>query len=128
MKYKEIDNLIEIVRQDMQEAPIEHMLAVMDALRELKSILQQKSVDNPKRHKYGEYKNVLLSDEELEKLKREFPEDWQDRIEELSSAIEAKGYKYRSHLAVIRNWARRQQGKNTGNIFLDMALEGRKKL
>ena len=29
----------------------------------------------PTRHKYGEYKNVLLSDEELEKLKAEFPSD-----------------------------------------------------
>lgn len=31
----------------------------------------------PVRHKYGEYKNVLLSDEQLAKLKTEFPEDWE---------------------------------------------------
>ena len=34
----------------------------------------------PVKHKHGEYKNVLLTDEELEKLKDEF-HDWESRIE-----------------------------------------------
>ena len=34
------------------------------------------------RHKYGEYKNVLLSDEDMQKLKNEFPDDYQQRIEQ----------------------------------------------
>ena len=63
------------------------------------------------RHKYGEYKNVLLSDEDLEKLKAEFP-DWEARIERLSSYIAQSGKGYKNHLATIRNWARKdkQQG------------------
>ena len=44
------------------------------------------------RHKYGEYKNVLLSDEELAKLKAEFP-DWEERIERLSEYIASTGKK-----------------------------------
>src|SRR5699024_1458210 len=36
------------------------------------------------RHKYGEYNNVLLTDEELTKLKEKIP-NWQDFIERLSS-------------------------------------------
>lgn len=67
---------------------------------------KKKKKEAPVRHQYGEYRNVLLSDEELEKLKKEFPADWAARIERLSSAIAQHGYKYKSHLATIRNWAR----------------------
>lgn len=67
------------------------------------------------RHKYGEYNNVLLTDEELEKLKTEFP-DWKERIERLSSYIAQSGKSYKSHLATIRNWARKdkESGSNAG--------------
>lgn len=58
------------------------------------------------KHKYGEYKNVLLTDEEMAKLKNEFI-DYEDRIERLSEYIESKGVKYKSHLATIRAWARK---------------------
>ena len=60
----------------------------------------------PVKHKYGEYKNVLLTDDELDKLKSEYP-DWEARIERLSSYIASKGTKYKSHYATIRNWARK---------------------
>lgn len=60
------------------------------------------------RHKYGEYKNVLLTDEDLEKLKAEFP-DWEARVERLSSYIASTGKSYKNHLATIRNWARRDK-------------------
>lgn len=58
------------------------------------------------KHKYGEYKNVLLTDTELEKLKTEYS-DYQDRIERLSSYVESTGKKYKSHYATIRMWARK---------------------
>ena len=63
----------------------------------------------PIRHKYGVYKNVLLTDEEMEKLKEEFPTDYQSRIDRLSEYIESKGAKYKSHLATIRVWARKDK-------------------
>ena len=63
----------------------------------------------PVRHKYGEYKNVLLSDDELQKLKNEFPEDWERRIEDLSEYIASKGKKYKNFLATIRNWAKNEK-------------------
>lgn len=62
----------------------------------------------PVKHKYGEYKNVLLSDTDLEKLKSEFP-DWDTRIERLSEYIESKGAKYKNHLATIRVWAKKDK-------------------
>ena len=62
----------------------------------------------PTKHKYGEYNNVLLTDEELEKLKDEYI-DWNERIERLSSYVASTGKKYKSHYATIRNWARKDQ-------------------
>lgn len=64
------------------------------------------------RHKYGEYKNVLLSDADMEKLQSEFP-DYEERIERLSSYIASTGKKYKNHLATIRNWARKE-GASSG--------------
>lgn len=62
----------------------------------------------PTKHKYGEYKNVLLTDEELDKLKTEYS-DWEERIERLSSYVASTGKSYKSHYATIRNWARKDQ-------------------
>ncbi len=59
------------------------------------------------RHKYGAYRNVLLTDEELSRLKAEFPEDWQQRMERLSEYMASTGKHYRNHLATIRSWSRR---------------------
>lgn len=67
--------------------------------------------ENKVRHKYGQYANVLLTDEDLEKLKNEFPDDWKDRIERLSEYMASTGKSYKSHLATIRNWARRDAEK-----------------
>lgn len=60
------------------------------------------------KHKYGEYNNVLLTDDELEKLKSEYP-DYEERIERLSSYVASTGKSYKSHYATIRNWARKDE-------------------
>lgn len=64
----------------------------------------------PVKHKYGEYKNVLLTDDELEKLKAEYS-DYEERIERLSSYVASTGKPYKSHYATIRNWARKDAEK-----------------
>lgn len=64
----------------------------------------------PPRHKYGQYSNVLLTDEDLVKLKAEFS-DWEKRIERLSAYMASTGKSYKNHLATIRNWARRDAEK-----------------
>ena len=68
----------------------------------------------PVKHKHGEYENVLLTDVELEKLKAEFPNDWQQRIDNLSRYMKSKGTVYKDHLATIRNWARRDADRSGG--------------
>lgn len=66
----------------------------------------------PSRHRYGEYKNVLLTDADVEKLKNEFPNDWDKRIERLSAYMASTGKSYKNHLATIRNWARMQKERD----------------
>lgn len=73
---------------------------------------KKKNKKSSSRKKFGEYQNVVLTDEELVKLKTEFPIDWEERIERLSGYLASTGKTYKSHLATIRNWARREQ-KNT---------------
>ena len=55
------------------------------------------------KHKYGEYKKVLLTDEELDKLNKEFGEqETQKAITYLDAYIEMKGAKYKSHYLAMR--------------------------
>lgn len=63
----------------------------------------------PARHKYGQYQNVLLSDEDMAKLQAECPADWQERIERLSEYMASKGASYKDHLATIRAWKRKEK-------------------
>jgi len=57
----------------------------------------------PPKHKYGEYNNVLLTDEELEKIKSNY-NNWEDLIKYLDEYIEMKGYKAKSHYLCIKKW------------------------
>ena len=79
------------------------------------SLLKEIEKEKPTRHKYGEYQNVLLTDEDLEKLKKEFL-DWSDRIERLSAYMASTGKSYKNHLATIRNWARRDSKTPTADV------------
>ena len=91
--------------------------------------IEEAAPPKPTKHKYGMYKNVLLSDEEYQKLIEEFPHDYSERIERLSEYIASTGKKYKSHLATIRSWARKDTGakpKSTpksSNPFLDLVKE-----
>lgn len=56
-----------------------------------------------KKKKYGEFENILLTDEEYAKLEKS---NLLPYIEKLSSYIASKGKKYKSHYATILNWSR----------------------
>lgn len=79
---------------------------------------EEKKPPKPSKHKHGEYNNVLLTDDEMDKLKAEYP-DWADRIERLSSYVASTGKRYKSHYATIRNWARKDKEKSKGNASMD---------
>lgn len=61
---------------------------------------------------YGECANVLLTDDEYKKIT---DEGLTGLIEELSLYIASKGDKYRSHYAVIKQWANRRKKEQAGN-------------
>ncbi len=65
------------------------------------------------RHKHGQYGNVLLSEEEYEKLQSEYPHDFEVRIERLSEYMASTGKSYKNHLATIRSWARNEKPKTS---------------
>ena len=64
------------------------------------------------RHRYGLYRNVLLSDAEFQSLKEQFPGDYSARIDRLSEYMASCGKTYKNHLATIRSWARKDAQRN----------------
>ena len=66
--------------------------------------------NNAQKHKYGEYENVLLTDDEYLKLQELFP-DLNERIERLSEYVASTGKSYKSHYATIRSWSRKERQK-----------------
>lgn len=62
------------------------------------------------KHAHGFFSNVLLTDDELQKLAEEIP-NYEEYIEKLSHYIESKGKKYKSHYATILMWHRKDSEK-----------------
>ena len=68
----------------------------------------------------GEFGNVLLTKNEFEKLKSQYPQEFEAIIDYLSSYIEMKGYKAKSHYLAIQKWvvlAYREQKKREENLI-----------
>ena len=83
---------------------------------------RDKDIDNIKennikesKHKYGEYKNVLLTDKELQSLKSDYT-NYEELIRYLDEYIEMKGYKAKSHYLCIKKWVIDAVKRNEPNI------------
>jgi len=72
-----------------------------------KDLIVIKSISNKEIY-IGEFNNVKLSEEELEKLKDTTP-NYLMLIENLSSYMKSKNKRYASHYATILNWNRKNQ-------------------
>lgn len=92
--------------------------------------IKEKNIKKEK-HKHGEYQNVLLTDEEYDKLHKDYP-NASELIRYLDEYIEMKGYKAKSHNLAIRKWvidavARENRNKpvqeETSNPFLKLLAE-----
>lgn len=68
------------------------------------------------KHKHGEYKNVLLTDKEFERLNTDYPGEAVAIIEWFSAYIEEKGYKSKSHNLAIRRWVVDAYSKNGAKL------------
>lgn len=68
------------------------------------NITSKKEKPKVEKHKYGEFENVLLTDDEYQKLKYEHPTDADAIINNFSQLKEMKGYVYKSDYLALRNW------------------------
>lgn len=73
-----------------------------------------------KKHRYGLYQKVLLTDREYQKLTDDYGEDTRERlINFLDQYIEEKGYKSKSHYLSIKRWVvdavKEKDRKTTGS-------------
>lgn len=57
----------------------------------------------PQKHKHGEFQHVLLTDDEFERLKKDF-NFYEELIKKLDEYIETSGKKYKNHNLVLRGW------------------------
>jgi len=65
--------------------------------------------ENNKKKKFGEFNNVLLTEEEYTKLENN---NLLFYIEKLSAYLESTGKRYKSHYATILSWSRKEKQDN----------------
>lgn len=77
----------------------------MNTSKELIEFKKLKEINKEKKS-YGEFTNVLLTDEQYKKLSEIYCQHLSEAIETLSTYIESSGKKYKSHYAVLgkHNW------------------------
>lgn len=56
------------------------------------------------KHKYGEYKHVLLTDKQYQKLKKDYDGQLDIMIQKLDEGIQQHGYSYKDHNLTLRKW------------------------
>lgn len=79
------------------------------SINNIKENIKEKKMTKKYLEPLGEFKNVLLTQEELDKLKEKFP-NFQDKIEDLSIYLEKyPNKKYSSHYATLLSWYRKEQ-------------------
>ena len=66
---------------------------------------------------FGEFKNVKLTSEQVKKLIKDYEWYFEDAINALSSYLEFKGDKYKSHYATILNWSRKEGVNEPTRIY-----------
>ena len=77
---------------------------------------KKKTTKEP-RHKYGEFKNVLLSDKDLEKLKAEYTEELVEKyIKKMDEWIELNGRRYKNYYLALRQWMNKEVSKKQEKV------------
>lgn len=99
----------------------ENMLQINTNIQNTNIQNTKKQNTNIKRE-YGEFKNVLLTDDEYKKLEEI---NALSQIEKLSSYIASTGKRYKSHYATILNWDRRDKQKQEEDKYKGMSYRER---
>lgn len=112
-----------VTENELTEAEVEIIGRIIDPTQEKEKSCAKKEKET--KHKYGEYDNVLLTDTEAEKLRKEFGEDTLPIVMHFSELKAMKGYKYKSDYLAIRKWGaaayyehqKRNQNGNNADSF-----------
>lgn len=99
----------------------ENMPQINTNIQNTKKQNTKKSNTNIKRE-YGEFKNVLLTDDEYKKIEGI---NALSQIENLSRYIASTGKRYKSHYATILNWDRRDKQKQEEDKYKGMSYRER---
>ena len=67
--------------------------------------------EGAQKYRYGIFNNVKLTEDELQTLIDEYPDSYQEKIENLSQYMKSKGTYYQDHFATIMKWAREDEAK-----------------
>lgn len=78
---------------------------------------EQEKIEPPKpkneeKHKYGEFKHVLLTDKQYESLKEKYKESLDEHIRILDEYCETSGKTYKNYALVIQGWVHEKYEKN----------------
>ena len=74
--------------------------------------LSSTAVDAPSRTPYGIFHNVLLTEDELNRLKSRYPYDYEAKIERLSRYLKSTGKRYSNHYATLLSWLEEDAAKS----------------
>lgn len=79
--------------------------------------VQTEKIEPPKpknegKHKYGEFKHVLLTDKQYESLKEKYKESLDEHIRILDEYCETSGKTYKNYALVIQGWVHEKYEKN----------------
>lgn len=84
---------------------------------------KEKTSKEKVKHYYGEFKHVLITDEELEKLKEDFPRDYKQMIKNLDEYLEIKNVSYKNHYLVMRKWKSKEKKQDKNLDKKDVKIE-----
>ena len=104
-------NGTQIITQDMTQS----MAQNVNILKTRNKKPETRNKKEILKEKFGEFENVLLSVDELQKLKSKLGAETESYIERLSSYIASSGKKYKSHYATILSWTQKD-AKNSGGV------------
>ena len=107
--------------QEVEKQEVEKVGQINTNIQNTKKQNTKKQNTDIKRE-YGEFKNVLLTDDDYKKLEEK---NALSQIENLSSYMASTGKRYKDHYATILNWDRRDKQKQEEDKYKGMSYRER---
>ena len=114
----------EVEKQEVEKQEVEKVGQINTNIQNTKKQNTKKQNTDIKRE-YGEFKNVLLTDDDYKKLEEI---NALSQIENLSSYMASTGKRYKDHYATILNWERRDKQKQEEDKYKGMSYREREYL